>query len=68
MLTEPQGHRAEREFVPETDVRLTAVLALSGANWLPHWFRPQGSLRPLDVAEHFATVLLRGIEARPDCS
>ncbi|WP_102127075.1 TetR/AcrR family transcriptional regulator [Deinococcus planocerae] len=52
------------DFVPDTDVKLTAVLALSGANWLPNWFRPEGSLGPGQVAEHFAAVLLRGIEAR----
>lgn len=53
-------------FVPETDIKLTAVLALSGANWLPNWFSPRGSLSPQDVAENFAAVLLRGIEAQPD--
>lgn len=51
-------------FVPETDVKLTAVLALSGANWLPNWFKPQGNLGPQEVAETFAALLLRGIEAR----
>ncbi len=49
-------------FAPETDIMLTAVLALSGANWLPNWFNPQGSLSHNDVAQTFAALLLRGIE------
>jgi TetR/AcrR family transcriptional regulator, cholesterol catabolism regulator len=49
-------------FAPETDVLLTAVLALSGANWLPHWYNPHGTLSPQDVAQTFAALLLRGIE------
>jgi TetR/AcrR family transcriptional regulator, cholesterol catabolism regulator len=52
-------------FAPETDIMLTAVLALSGANWLPNWFNPQGSLSHTDVAQTFAALLLRGIENVP---
>ncbi|WP_216319729.1 TetR/AcrR family transcriptional regulator [Deinococcus aestuarii] len=54
------------QFVPDTDVKLTAVLALSGANWLPNWFKPEGSLGPQEVAQTFAALLLRGIEVRAD--
>ena len=53
------------DFAPETDIKLTAVLALSGANWLPNWFNPQGSLSQKDVAQTFAALLLRGIQVRP---
>ncbi|MFC4456690.1 TetR/AcrR family transcriptional regulator [Deinococcus sonorensis] len=52
-------------FLPDTDVKLTAVLALSGANWLPHWFNPAGDLSPEQVADRFGTLLLRGLQT-PD--
>ena len=53
-------------FTPETDIMLTAILALSGANWLPNWFNPEGSLSQHDVAQTFVALLLRGIEVRPE--
>lgn len=52
-------------FTPDLNVKLTAVLALSGANWLPNWFRPEGRLSAPEVAEAFAELLLRGAEPRP---
>ncbi len=52
---------AAGEFTPELDVRLTAVLALSGANWLPHWYQPGGRLSPKEVADQFVALLLGGI-------
>ncbi|GAA4010738.1 TetR/AcrR family transcriptional regulator [Deinococcus rubellus] len=52
---------ASGEFVPTLDVRLTAVLALSGANWLPNWYRVGGPLSPADVADQFVALLLGGI-------
>ena len=51
-------------FTAELNVKLTTVLALSGANWLPNWFRPDGALSARDVADAFAALLLRGIEPR----
>lgn len=60
---------AAGEFAPELDVRLTAVLALSGANWLPNWYKVGGPLSPQDVADQFAALLLGGIrrgESRPE--
>ncbi|WP_161880596.1 TetR/AcrR family transcriptional regulator [Deinococcus alpinitundrae] len=52
---------ASGEFVATLDVRLTAVLALSGANWLPNWYRVGGPLSPTDVADQFVALLLGGI-------
>ena len=52
---------ASGEFVASLDVRLTAVLALSGANWLPNWYRLDGPLSPTDVADQFVALLLGGI-------
>ncbi len=56
---------ASGEFVASLDVRLTAVLALSGANWLPNWYRPDGPLSPTDVADQFVALLLGGIRRSP---
>ena len=53
-------------FMPETDIMLTSILALSGANWLPNWFNPEGSLSQHDVAQTFVALLLRGIEVRSE--
>ncbi len=52
------------EFATDTPVKLTAILALSGANWLPNWYRTGGTLSPQDVADTFMNLLLRGIEPR----
>ena len=65
---------ASGEFVASLDVRLTAVLALSGANWLPNWYRLDGPLSPTDVADQFVALLLGGIrrgagdQGRGDCA
>lgn len=55
------GGVASGEFKPELDVRLTAVLALSGANWLPQWYKVSGPLSPAEVADQFVALLLGGI-------
>ena len=54
------------EFAPETPVKLTAILALSGANWLPNWYRTGGGLSPQDVADAFLALLLRGTLPRTE--
>ena len=54
------------EFAPETPVKLTAILALSGANWLPNWYRTGGNLSPQDVADAFVALLLRGTLPRKE--
>ena len=54
------------EFAPETPVKLTAILALSGANWLPNWYRTGGGLSPQDVADAFLVLLLRGTLPRTE--
>ncbi|MGY2896204.1 TetR/AcrR family transcriptional regulator [Deinococcus sp. UYEF24] len=53
------------ELSADTPVKLTAILALSGANWLPNWYRTGGALSPQDVADAFVALLLRGTLPRP---
>ncbi|WP_407542686.1 TetR/AcrR family transcriptional regulator (plasmid) [Deinococcus radiomollis] len=52
------------ELAADTPVKLTAILALSGANWLPNWYQVGGSLSPQDLADAFAALLLKGALTR----
>ncbi len=54
------------ELAADTPVKLTAILALSGANWLPNWYRTGGGLSPQEVADAFAALLLRGTLPRTE--
>lgn len=58
-----QGVR-DGAFGADVNAKLTTILALSGANWLPNWFHEGGTLSPRDVATTFADLLLRGVEPR----
>lgn len=49
------------DFAPQTDIKLTAVLALSAANGLPNWFKAGGQLSEQDVVQEFARIVLSGI-------
>ncbi|PYE55819.1 TetR/AcrR family transcriptional regulator [Deinococcus yavapaiensis] len=51
-------------FDRRVNAKLTTILALSGANWLPNWYHEGGSLSASDVAETFAALLLQGVEPR----
>jgi AcrR family transcriptional regulator len=43
------------------DARLTALGLLGMCNWLSQWYRPGGRLRPKEIADHFADVVLNGL-------
>lgn len=54
---------ATGDFVAvEPAIATKAVLAM--ANWGYTWFQPDGPLRADEVADTFATIALRGLEAR----
>lgn len=55
---------ARGEFRPEADVRFAATLVLSAGNWTYAWYRPGGELGPADIGDRFATLVLKGLEAR----
>jgi hypothetical protein len=44
---------------------MAALLVLSAVNWMPQWYNPSGSLSPLEVADSFVEMLLRGLERKP---
>jgi TetR/AcrR family transcriptional regulator, cholesterol catabolism regulator len=42
-------------------VRFARIVTLSVANWLYQWYDPEGLLKPNEVAERLAAVLMRGL-------
>jgi len=48
------------EFVC-ADVRLTGFAILGGINWIPKWYRPNGSFTSAEISEHMADYYLRGL-------
>lgn len=52
----------EGSFRP-VDVRMAALAVLSMVNWFYHWYSPEGPLTADEVADRFADLVLRGLEA-----
>jgi TetR/AcrR family transcriptional regulator, cholesterol catabolism regulator len=52
----------------EGDVALTGRAVLSCLNWMYRWYSPSGSLRPQDIVDTYADILIGGISARQDRS
>jgi hypothetical protein len=52
------------EFVP-CDPALTARAVLGALNWSVLWFRPEGPLSAIEIAEGFAAYLIRGLLRMP---
>lgn len=48
------------EFAP-VDERFARLLVLSTVNWVYQWYNPDGPLRPAQVADQFAGLILGGI-------
>ncbi len=44
------------------DERFTARTLLSALNWTPTWYRPDGELRPTEIGENLAKILIHGLE------
>jgi AcrR family transcriptional regulator len=54
-----QGMR-EGEFRPG-DAKTAAFAILGALNWIASWFRPDGELRPAELADRFVVQLLLGL-------
>jgi TetR/AcrR family transcriptional regulator len=52
------------EFVPY-DPTLAARAVLGALNWSVRWFSPEGRLTATEIAEGFASYLIRGLLANP---
>jgi AcrR family transcriptional regulator len=53
------------EFCP-CDPALAARAMLGALNWSVQWFSPEGPLTAAEIAERFASYLIRGLQAKPD--
>ncbi|MDQ6695196.1 MAG: TetR/AcrR family transcriptional regulator [Chloroflexota bacterium] len=51
------------DFAP-IDTKMAALLVLSVVNWMPQWYNPGGPLSPLQVADSFSDLILKGLEPR----
>jgi hypothetical protein len=49
------------EFAP-ADPKMAAMLVLSAVNWMPQWYKPSGPLSPVEIADRFSELILRGLE------
>jgi TetR/AcrR family transcriptional regulator, cholesterol catabolism regulator len=54
---------ASGDFAP-TDPKVATLLVLSAVNWMPQWYDPQGLLSPVEVADSFCDLVLKGLEPR----
>ena len=43
------------------DVRIASLGVLGMCNWMCQWYRPNGRLGPLEIAERFADMVLTGL-------
>jgi len=46
------------------DVKLASLAMLGAINWLPKWYRPEGSLAPGAVAQGLADFLMKALERK----
>ena len=54
---------ASGEFRRDADVEMTARLVLSAGNWVYAWYRPGGSLSPLEIGRRYAEMIVRGLQS-----
>jgi AcrR family transcriptional regulator len=54
-----RGARSGEFRLADVDIASLGVLGM--CNWLVQWYRPDGRLRPLEIADHFADMLLDGL-------
>jgi AcrR family transcriptional regulator len=43
------------------DPKFARILLLSAANWVYHWYRPDGGMTPEQIADRFVNLLLEGL-------
>ncbi len=46
-----------------TNIALGGFAILGAINWMPKWYRPEGAMKPTEVAEWFANFLLQALKA-----
>jgi TetR/AcrR family transcriptional regulator, cholesterol catabolism regulator len=55
-----------RELPGSADPRFARLLVLSAANWTYTWYRPDGPLSPVEVADRFTDLLLAGLGTKEE--
>lgn len=48
------------------DIKLISFAIAGAINWVGTWYKPEGSLTPLEIATEYARFLTRGLEPRKD--
>jgi len=57
-----QRGRASGAFGP-IDAKLLSFAILGAVNWIPRWFRPDGSASSQEIADQFAAYLIAGLRS-----
>jgi len=45
----------------ETDLKFATLSILSAVNWIIEWYRPEGSMTPIQIAEKISDFILQGL-------
>ncbi|MCJ8164922.1 TetR/AcrR family transcriptional regulator [Pontibacter sp. E15-1] len=46
------------------DEKFAALTILSGLNWIHTWYKPDGKMKPAEIAENLSAMLLNGLSAK----
>jgi AcrR family transcriptional regulator len=55
----------EGTFSP-VDPKMTELFLMGSINWLTRWYSPEGPLSGAEIAEHFISLLFRGVMPREE--
>lgn len=53
------------EFDSSSPEHLVKLWVLPALNWAGQWYQPEGQLRPVELADQFASLVLRALGAAP---
>jgi TetR/AcrR family transcriptional regulator, cholesterol catabolism regulator len=45
------------------DEKFAVLTILSGLNWIHTWYKPEGKMKPAEIAENLSAMLLNGLKA-----
>ena len=62
LITEGQK---EGVVCPDVDPKMAALAALGMCNWIYQWYQPRGRLKPDEVADQFADLVVAGLFCDP---
>lgn len=56
----------EKGILKRVEVLPTVYAVLGMCNWLYHWYEPAGRIKPADLADLYADIVLSGILRKPE--